>query len=77
MRRLVGGYGIDFRPLGRLSVVGLGYLEASALRLALIHKARGRGTKCVETEFYEVHLLRVKVFFDPPADTVSNLTENR
>jgi hypothetical protein len=47
MRRLVGGYGIDSRPLGRLSVVGLGYLEASALRLALF-------TKCVEDEFSEV-----------------------
>jgi hypothetical protein len=27
------------------------------------------------TEFYEVHLLRVKVFFDLPADNVSHLTK--
>jgi pimeloyl-ACP methyl ester carboxylesterase len=27
------------------------------------------------TEFSEVHLLRVKVFFDPPADTVSHVTK--
>ncbi len=27
------------------------------------------------TEFYEVHLLRVKVFFDLPADNVSLLTK--
>jgi hypothetical protein len=42
MWRLVGGYGIDSRPLGRLSVVGLEYLEASVLLLALIHEHRGR-----------------------------------
>jgi hypothetical protein len=42
MRRLVGGYGIYSRPLGRLSAVGLGYLEASVLLLALIHEHRGR-----------------------------------
>jgi hypothetical protein len=53
MRRLVGGYGIDSRPLGRLSVVGPGYLEASALLLALIHELSG------STEFSEVRGLKV------------------